>query len=43
MTGILSPAVPPAYLARVPRRCRSPKISSRLVISIRPVSGNRSA
>ena len=43
MTGILSPAVPAAYSARVLRRCRSPEISIRSVTSIRAVNTNRSA
>jgi hypothetical protein len=43
MTGTLSPPSRPTYPARALRRCRSPEIISRSVISIRAVSTNRSA
>jgi hypothetical protein len=43
MTGILSPAPPADALGEVLRRCRSPVISLRSVISIQAVSTNCSA
>jgi len=43
MTSTLGPAVPPDVPGEVLRRCRSPEISVKSVISIRAVSTNRSA